>query len=232
MRAAIVIPAYNHADRIAGVVTAAKRLDLPILVVDDGSTDHTPAVLASIPGITVLRHPLNLGKGAALRTGFVHAVRNYDWALTFDADGQHLPLEGAALLEAALSHGGRPIVIGCRQGMGETHVPWTSRFGRGFSNFWVWAAGGPRVADSQSGFRLYPLPETLQLDVQARRYQFEVEVLVLARRQGIDTIETPVSVVYQPRGERISHFQPWRDFWRNSATFSRLICGRILGRRP
>ncbi len=232
MRAAIIIPAYNHADRIAGVVAAAKRIGLPIIVVDDGSTDHTPSVLASIEGITALHHPHNLGKGAALRTGFAHAARSCDWALTFDADGQHQPLEGITLLEAARSHGGRPIVIGRRQGMDGIHVPWTSRFGRGFSNFWVWVAGGPRVADSQSGFRLYPLPEALRLDVRAQRYQFEVEVLVLAQRQGITTIETPVSVIYQPLGERVSHFRPWRDFLRNSATFSRLICGRILSRWP
>ena len=71
-------------------------------------------------------------------------------------------------------------------------MPWTSKFGRKFSNFWVWAAGGPLVEDSQSGFRLYPLPEVLQLGVEARRYQFEVEILVKARQQGIKTKEAPV----------------------------------------
>jgi hypothetical protein len=106
-------------------------------------------------------------------------------------------------------------------------VPWTSRFGRGFSNFWVRVSGGPVVSDSQSGFRLYPLPEVLQLGVTARRYQFEVEVLVRAQQAGIATIEAPVGVVYQPKGERVSHFRPWLDFWRNSVTFSRLIFIRI-----
>jgi hypothetical protein len=108
-------------------------------------------------------------------------------------------------------------------------VPWTSRFGRGFSNFWVRCAGGPRLADTQSGFRLYPLPETLQLDVRARRYQFEVEVLVKARWQGLAFCETPVGVTYQPKGGRVSHFRPFVDFCRNSATFSRLITQRIFG---
>ena len=108
--------------------------------------------------------------------------------------------------------GERVIVVGNRQGMAGENVPWTSRFGRGFSNFWVWAAGGPWIADSQSGFRLYPLPEALQLGVRARRYQFEVEILVRARRSGIATVEVPVSVVYQPKGVRVSHFRPWRDF--------------------
>ena len=230
MQTAIIIPAYNHADRVAGVIAEARILGLPIIVVDDGSSDRTPDVLAGIEGITVLSHPENLGKGAALRTGFAHAARTCDWALTIDADGQHRPAEGSALISAALNHGGRVIVVGHRQGMDGVHVPWTSRFGRGFSNFWVRTAGGPRVLDSQSGFRLYPLPEVLSLGGRAQRYQFEVEVLVLAWQQGIATIEVPVSVVYQPRGERVSHFRPWRDFWRNSATFSRLIRQRILGR--
>jgi hypothetical protein len=123
----------------------------------------------------------------------------------------------------------RSIVVGSRQGMAGKNVPWTSRFGRGFSNFWVWVAGGPFITDSQSGFRLYPLPESLQLGVKAMRYQFEVEVLVRARQRGIAVIEAPVQVVYQDRGERVSHFRPWVDFWRNSATFSRLIFMRLFG---
>jgi len=68
----------------------------------------------------------------------------------------------------------------------------------------------------------------LELVVRARRYQFEVEVLVRAKQSGIPTIEVPVSVVYQPRGERVSHFRPWVDFGRNSVTFSRLILARIF----
>ena len=107
-------------------------------------------------------------------------------------------------------------------------APWTSRSGREFSNFWVWAAGGPLLADSQSGFRLYPLPEALHLNVQTRRYQFEVEILVKAQQQGLAVKEVPVRVIYQPKGIRVSHFQPWLDFRRNSATFNRLIWERIF----
>ncbi len=92
----------------------------------------------------------------------------------------------------------------------------------------MWAAGGPKVQDSQSGFRLYPVPEALQLGVKARRYQFEVEVLVKARQQGIKIREAPVQVVYQAKGIRISHFRPWLDFWRNSTTFGRLIFSRFF----
>ena len=229
MNTAIIIPVYNHEQRIGEVIGQAMKLGLPLFVIDDGSTDNTPKIIRDIPGISVIRHPVNLGKGAALLTGFAAAVaQGCDWAITIDGDGQHLPEDAASLLRAA-GEGRRIIVVGRRQGMVGKNVPWTSRFGRGFSNFWVWAAGGPLISDSQSGFRLYPLPEALHLGVKATRYQFEVEVLVRAKQRGIETVEAPVRVVYQAKGERVSHFQPWLDFRRNSATFSRLIWERIFG---
>ncbi|OQX14602.1 MAG: glycosyl transferase [Desulfobulbaceae bacterium A2] len=229
MKAAVIIPVYNHGSRVGEVVRRALTLALPLIVVDDGSTDDTVAVLAAIPGITLRCHPVNRGKGAALLTGMAAALEQQcDWALTIDGDGQHNPADAPALLAAAVA-AGRCLVIGRRQGMAaDANVPWTSRFGREFSNFWVFLAGGPRVSDSQSGFRLYPLPEVLQWGVRAQRYQFEVEVLVRAQRQGVPTIEVPVGVVYQARGTRVSHFRPWRDFLRNSFTFSRLIRERIV----
>jgi hypothetical protein len=128
---------------------------------------------------------------------------------------------------AAIPPGTRPIVIGRREGMVGADVPWTSRFGRGFSNFWVRCAGGPRLTDTQSGMRIYPLPAAAGLGVRARRFQFEVEVLVRACWAGIPVVEAPVAVSYTPGRARISHFRPWVDFWRNSETFSRLIFLRI-----
>lgn len=229
MKAAVIIPVYNHEQRIGAVIDQALKLGLPLFVIDDGSTDSTPKIIRDIPGISVIRHPVNLGKGAALLTGFAAAVeQGCDWAITIDGDGQHLPEDAISLLRAADGNR-RIIVVGRREGMAGKNVPWTSRSGRGFSNFWVWAAGGPLITDSQSGFRLYPLPEALHLGVKASRYQFEVEVLVRAKQQGIETVEAPVRVVYQAKGERVSHFRPWLDFRRNSATFSRLIWERIFG---
>jgi glycosyltransferase involved in cell wall biosynthesis len=224
---AIVIPVYNHGTRIGDVVHKSLALGYPLFVVDDGSTDATAEMLDSVAGqLTVLTHSENKGKGAALITGFQAAGKTCDWAVTIDADGQHKPEDISKLLRARVP-GKRSIIVGCRQGMEKSHVPWTSRFGRTFSNFWVWVSGGPLVSDSQSGFRLYPLPEVLSLDVRARRFQYEVEVLVKAARKNIPVLETAVQVVYQEGAERISHFRPWQDFVRNSATFSRLIVQRI-----
>jgi glycosyltransferase involved in cell wall biosynthesis len=226
-RFAVVIPVYNHALNVETVARRALKLGVPVVVVDDGSTDQTTDIVRRIPGLYFLRHAVNAGKGAALLTGFEAAAALADWAITIDADGQHRPEEAAQLVAAALE-GPRAIIVGQRQGMLGRHVPWTSRFGRGFSNFWVRAAGGGRRTDSQSGFRIYPLPEVFALGVKARRFQFEVEVLAKAGWQGLPVKEVPISVDYHPGAPRISHFRPFVDFCRNSGTFSRLIFQRIL----
>ncbi|SEM25665.1 Glycosyl transferase family 2 [Syntrophus gentianae] len=247
-RLAVVIPAYNHESRVTEVILAAKELPFPIFVVDDGSTDGTYERIRVIPDISILRHRENRGKGAALLTGFAAASTVADWAATVDADGQHNPKDVLKLWSAVANRlekssfdaapasrksnrpmeSRRPFVVGLREEMTGPEVPWTSRFGRSFSNFWVQLAGGPEVRDSQSGLRLYPLPEALHLGVQARRFQFEVEILVRAQWQGYPVLEVPIGVTYQPGAERISHFRPFVDFLRNSCTFSRLIALRIL----
>lgn len=229
-RFAFIIPVYNHGATIAQVVRDAQSLGFPVFVIDDGSTDTTYEQIKEIPGIQLLRHQCNLGKGAAIMTGFAAASAVADWAITIDADGQHYPKDALNLIDA-IPEGGRAIIVGMREGMkGDegAHIPWTSRFGRKFSNFWVWASGGGILSDSQSGMRLYPLPEAMLLKTRARRFQFEVEILVVAKRKGIPVAETPVGVVYNPEGKRISHFRPFVDFLRNAETFSLLIFKRIF----
>ena len=224
---AIVIPVYNHAKQVRWVVEKALQLGFPVIVINDGSTDSTPQVLASLSGITVLHHEENRGKGASLLTGFAAIPRLADWAITLDADGQHNPEDILSLIDA-IPEGRRPILIGKRVGMERGSVPWTSRWGRRFSNFWVWASCGRWLSDSQSGFRVYPLPETMRLGAKARRYQFEVEILVLAVWRGIPVVEVPVCALYEAAEERVSHFRPWLDFWRNTRTFARLVAMRLF----
>ena len=226
-RFAFVIPVYNHAGTVAQVVKDVQTLGFPVFVVDDGSTDNTYDQIKEISGIQILRHEINQGKGAAIMTGFTAVADVADWAITIDADGQHYP-EDARKLIKAISKKMRPIVVGARVYKASEHVPWTSSFGRKFSNFWVRTSGGPKMSDSQSGMRIYPLPEALNLKTKARRFQFEVEILVQANRNGIPVIEAPVRVNYNPNGARISHFRPFVDFLRNSSTFTRLIFRRIL----
>jgi len=231
-RFAFIIPVYNHAATVAQVARQALALGYPVLVIDDGSTDETSQRLSEIKGITLLRHSKNEGKGAAIMTGFMAASGVADYVVTIDADGQHYP-EDALKLMNVIPAKKRPIVVGAREGMTAAlgaHIPWTSRFGRKFSNFWVRMSGGPRLSDSQSGMRIYPLPEAMNLNTRARRFQFEVEILVQATRRGIPIIEAPIRVMYNLDGSRISHFRPFVDFLRNSKTFTRLIFTRIFSR--
>jgi glycosyltransferase involved in cell wall biosynthesis len=224
---AIIIPVFNHKEMIASVIRKAVKLNFPVFVVDDGSTDLTFDNIKKIKDIKILRHAENKGKGAAILTGMEEVLKIADWAITIDADGQHNPDDALALIKS-IQPGTRPVVIGMRKDMIGDDVPWTSRFGRGFSNFWVWLSGGPAVTDSQSGFRIYPLPEALGLNVKSRRYQFEVEILVKAKWKGIPVQEAPISVCYTPGTKRVSHFRPFIDFVRNSSVFARLIVTRIF----
>lgn len=228
-RVALVIPVYNHKGKIAEVVREALKLHLPLFVIDDGSTDSTYDQVNQLKdkaSITIIRHSVNRGKGAAILTGFTAAASSADWVVTLDADGQHHP-EDVLNLIRAVPPGERPIVVGRRDGMNQCHVPWKSRFGRTFSNFWVRACGGPNLGDTQSGFRLYPLPEAMHLNVRARRFQFEVEILVRAHWRGIPVRETPVRVTYDCAEERVSHYRGFVDFFRNAGTFSRLMLMRV-----
>jgi glycosyltransferase involved in cell wall biosynthesis len=229
-RFAILIPVYNHGRTVASVVKQALDLSLPVVVVDDGSTDQTAVELDALTNINVIRHDRNQGKGAAILTGLQVLLNQADWVITIDADGQHNPKDAVRMLDQLkriTPNHKKPILLGNRIGMEADHVPWASRFGRKFSNFWVKCASGRQLADSQSGFRAYPLPEALQLEVKARRFQFEIEVLVKACWEGLPIAETPVGVHYA-REQRISHYRPFIDFLRNTGTFARLITQRIL----
>jgi glycosyltransferase involved in cell wall biosynthesis len=226
-RFAMIIPVYNHGNTIRSVVKEALTLGWPVFVVNDGSQEDIASKIKDLCGVRLLCHKVNQGKGAALMTGFKAALNHADFAVTIDADGQHHPEDAQALM-AAIVPGKRPIVVGHRTLMDQPDTPWTSRFGRTFSNFWIRMAGGPEVGDTQSGFRIYPLPDVLELKVSAGGYQFELEVLVKAARRKITVLEEDVRVTYPPAGQRISHFHPFLDFMRNSKMFARLIFQRII----
>jgi glycosyltransferase involved in cell wall biosynthesis len=227
-RFAIVIPVYNHGTSVEWVISRTKGLGADIIVVNDGSTDDTAARLGRISDISVITHARNAGKGAALQTGLTEAAQLADYAVTIDADGQHDPADAPALMAAA-TDSGSALIVGCRTGMEQSHIRYGSRMGRRFSNFWVWVCGGPKLSDSQSGFRAYPLPGALHWGAVCNRFDFEVEILVRARRHGVAVIEVPVNVHYLPADQRISHFRPGLDFLRNAGIFTRLLGQRFVG---
>ena len=157
MRTLLVVPAFEEENSLADVLAEVKR-ELPsldILVIDDGSTDHTAAV-ARKAGALVCSLPFNLGVGGALRTGFRYAMLNgYDSCVQLDADGQHLPSEVPVLL-AGLNQGA-DLVIGNRFGNGVS--TYTVGIARGvamsFLRILVRVASGEKIQDTTSGFRIH-----------------------------------------------------------------------------
>lgn len=210
---AILIPVYNHAATLADVVRRSLVHDLPVIVVDDGSTDGSTAALEERIGnsrLHVLCLPYNRGKGAALRAGAEYAAAHgLSHVITVDADGQHYP-EDIPLFLATIAAEPRAIVVGARN-FSVDNVPRSSRFGRAFSGFWMRVQTGLCVSDMQSGFRAYPLEVFSSVQTGENAYAFEVEVLVRAAWAGFAITEVPVRVHYPPEGERISHFRAIAD---------------------
>jgi glycosyltransferase involved in cell wall biosynthesis len=203
----IVIPAYNEARSIRGLAEAALALCLRVLVVDDGSADGTAACLDGLP-LTLLRHAANQGKAASLRTAFCHALAHgAEAVITLDGDGQHDPRDAARLLAVWRRHPGR-LVIGSRL-HDRAHFPPARYAANRFACFWIsWAAGHP-IADSQSGFRVYPRA-VMEIAVQGRargqRFTMESELLIEAADRGCPTLAVTIAGRY-PQGARPSHYR-------------------------
>jgi glycosyltransferase involved in cell wall biosynthesis len=211
MRPAIIVPALDAAETIAKVVSdlrAELGADVPIIVVDDGSTDDTARV-AEGAGARVVRHDSNRGKGAAIRTGFVAALESgCDVGVTVDADGQHPAGEAARLLEA--NDDPEALVLGTRQ-IGRSGAPRANVIGNRFSNFFVSLFTWRRFRDTQCGLRRYPIARTLSLRTKDQRFGFEAEILFMAVRGGLAVIEAPVVVLYPPRGQRTTRYRAFKD---------------------
>jgi glycosyltransferase involved in cell wall biosynthesis len=199
------VPAYNAAKTVGGVVRGLRAsLDVPVLVVDDGSDDGTLEVAAS-SGAVVLRHEHNRGKGEAIRTGLERAAREgIPVALTVDADGQH-PSESARAVLAG-SDEARALVLGVRD-LEHDGAPRRNRFGNGVSNFFLSQFAGRPLMDTQCGLRRYPVRETLALGARASGFAFEAEIILRAIAAGWPVVEIPVAVVYPPKDQRRTHFR-------------------------
>lgn len=202
---AVLIPALSCADTIAEVVSGARRLVDVVVVVSDGSTDAT-AERAAAAGAEVVRHRTTQGKGTALQTGLQFlADRGFAHVLTMDGDGQHLSDQIPLLVRASHAEP-EALIIGARA-LDPTSVAPIRVFGNRFANRWVEIACGQALPDTQSGFRVYPVRETLALGAHARHFAFETEVLIRAARAGLPIHSVPVKVYYPPVGEHTSHFR-------------------------
>jgi glycosyltransferase involved in cell wall biosynthesis len=219
--ACALVPAFDAGETVGAVVDDLHRtLDLPVIVVDDGSSDATAAA-ARASGAEVVRHARNLGKGAALSTGLREAARRgFLTAVSVDADGQHPATSARRVLEANADP--RALVLGIRD-LVRDGAPRSNRFGNEVSNFFLSAFAGHPLHDTQCGLRRYPVSETLALASRARGFAFEAEVVLRAFAAGLRVVEVPVQVVY-PRAEDVrSHFRVVRDPARIVVTVVRTV---------
>jgi glycosyltransferase involved in cell wall biosynthesis len=204
-RVIALIPAYEEEPRVAAVVEAARR-QLPVVVVDDGSTDGTASV-AEAAGATVIRQHPNAGKGAALRAGFRHALADGAAAvITLDADGQHDPTEIPTFLAAFRDR--RPgLIVGRRD---FAAMPPVRRLSNVLGGAAMSLALGRSIPDNQSGYRLVGrelLDAMLASDESG--FEFEVEMIARCVALGLPLEWVPIQTIYA--GEP-SHIDPWRHF--------------------
>ena len=207
-----VIPAFNEVLRVGQVVSAARNF-LPVLVVDDGSSDGT-AQAAEKAGAQILCQSSNQGKGAALRAGFNWALKGvYPAVLTLDADGQHDAAEIPSFINHFEAHGG-DLIIGARD---FSHMPLTRRLANNLGAVsFSWAIGS-KIPDNQSGFRLIGRRLMVEL-IKSHEggFEFEVEMIRTCLRKGYQLEWIPISTIYTGEG---SHIQPLKHI----KEFSRLV---------
>lgn len=220
----IVIPAYDEARTIRKLALGALARCPRVIVVDDGSRDGTVAELDGLP-VVVLRHEENRGKAASLRTAFEYALaRQADCVVTLDGDGQHDPADTELLLSTWRSHPQR-IVIGSRL-HDRSNFPRARYNANKFACFWIsWAAGHP-IADSQSGYRVYPrevMRIALGPRIRGSRFTFESEILIEAAHRGHPTLAVAIPGHY-PANARPSHFRPVVDIGKIVI----MVAGRLL----
>ncbi len=192
-----VIPAYNEERTIGDVVRGALAHAKDVVVVDDGSSDAT-ARIAAETGALVLRHPRNLGYGAALSTGFQHFKSNGAGIMVvLDGDGQHEPSE-IARLARPLIDGTADIAIGSRFAS-EEHlvlIPRYRRFGIGVVNrAWNFASGST-LSDTQCGFRAYTRDAVDKMEIEEASMSASLEILNQAAEKDLRIVEVPVTVRY------------------------------------
>ena len=214
MRVVALVPAYEASRTVGAVVRALREawraagLGDEVIVIDDGSRDHTGAA-AGEAGAHLIRHPKNLGKGAALRSGLEYLAKlGVDAAISVDADGQHPAEEAAKLAEHPAP--ANALVLGVRD-LERDGAPRANQVSNAISNFFLSRFSGARLLDTQCGLRRYPVRATLGLGIGADGYAFEAEAVLRAVRAGWPVEQVPVRVVYPPADERVTHFHVVRD---------------------
>lgn len=239
----ILIPAYKPDQSLVRLVHALKAQDASaeILVIDDGSGSTYAPIFAELhlDGAIVRTHPVNRGKGAALRTGIEWAQTNRpgEILVTADADGQHLPQDifrAGVRAESLAASGQRAIVLGVRTlpdpdaGEEGTRVPLRSKVGNSATVGFFALATGKHVADTQTGLRAFT-PQILDwlLQIPGDKYEYEFSMLLRATRAEMELVQVPIVKVYEP-GNPTSHFRPLQDSARIYAPLLAFLASSFL----
>ncbi len=213
-RFAIVIPAFNEARTIAPVIDAALARSEHVIVVDDASHDATAELAAKTP-VILIRHAANRGKAAALMSGIQKArAMGLECVVTIDGDGQH-DVRSIEKFLGAFAENPRALIVGARM-LNREQAPGMRLFANRFADFWIGWAAGRAIADTQCGFRLYPLAlfdEVHGSLDHSHGFVFESEVLIEACRHRYGVVSVPIASCYPP-DRRKSHFRPVLDICR------------------
>lgn len=197
MKTIAIIPAYNENGRLQAVIDCTSKFVDHIVIVDDGSKKSLQQWLHPSEHVTVLRHLINLGKGAALKTGVHWAIKEgYDAAVFLDADGQHDPQEIPKLLQP-LETGRADIVFGIRKFGGR--MPLVARFGNVILTKAMQFFYKIYVEDTQSGFRSLRLSAFDKLLWSSPRYAVETEMIVNAGKHKVPFEQIPITTIYHDK---------------------------------
>lgn len=218
MRVAVVIPAYQAAATIGEVVSQTLGIlpDANLIVVDDGSADGTGEAGRG-KGTTVVTHPRNRGKGAALRTGLARArADGAEVIVTIDADGQHPAAEIPRLLQP-IAAGAADLVLGARARNGA--MPVSRRLTNWLSASVASRIGRQAIRDAQTGFRAFTRALAERVQPAGDRYEFEANFLLEALRAGYRVTSVEVPTIYGAP----SHFRYFGDTWRMVRAFAQQL---------
>lgn len=225
-RPVVIIPCRNHGLTVEKVLEGLEPLGLPVIVVDDGSDAVTREALDELaprcPEMTLLRHEVNRGKGAALTTGLHYAEKEgYTHALQVDADGQHDLADAPTLLESAKRD---PNALWSARPLYDESVPKKRLIGRYVTHVWVWIETlSFEIVDSMCGYRVYPIAPTLAILKTKHVGQFmdfDTEIMVRLYWKGLRVRFVPSRVIYPEDG--YSNFRMWEDNVRISKMHTRL----------
>ncbi|MBF0532440.1 MAG: glycosyltransferase family 2 protein [Candidatus Omnitrophica bacterium] len=221
MKIGVLIPAHNEAEHIGSLLKAVRDLGMDILVIDDGSTDHTSAV-ALQNGAKLIRNEQKRGKGYSLRRGFAQMLsEGYDGIVTMDGDGQHDPADLQKFIDAAREHP-TSVIIGNRMGRARG-MPLIRYLTNRIMSSLISLFCRINIPDTQCGYRYIPSAVLRAIHLTSGDFEIETEILMRAAKQGFAIFSVPVKTIYRDEESKI---HPGKDTLRFLIYFIREVSHR------